>query len=297
MDSKKPVAAVRFLRQGRVPVSDVPADFEKMSLEEKKIWAHDILKDLSDEQLFEAMADYEDPQSNGYFDDSFDVEAIEVYPPMNSVGKKVFSTIAWDVFCDPGYGDSLLRKNKNLALFLESLGFSEDQIAAVSNGAALPPREKLGLLGKSYFDHLQSYRKEEASCLLQKVSCDPAAPKLLKDLIESQSISGIGFEKITVNSDYMPDYCEYIYLAGDMVIGFQTEEQSESWDESGYLYGDCSIRNQKEFYEFINEGGCAGRSASKEECDVAYAYILELYRKAQEDEENFSRYLLQKNEH
>jgi hypothetical protein len=92
MDSKKPVLAVRFLRQGRVPVYEVPANFENMSLEEKKVWTQNILRDLSDAQLFEAMADYENPQKNGYFDDTFDVEAIEAYPRL-IVLKRKFSLL------------------------------------------------------------------------------------------------------------------------------------------------------------------------------------------------------------
>jgi hypothetical protein len=134
-----------------------------------------------------------------------------------------------------------------------------------------------------------------ASRLLKEVLGDPDTPVLLKKLIECQSVFGIGFEKVTVNRNYMPDYSEYVYLAGDMVIGFQTDAQSESWDETDYLYKDCSICNQQEFYEFINEGGFAGRSASKEECDSMYAYILELYKKARKDEGIFSNYLLEQN--
>ena len=297
MDSKKPVLAVRFLRQGRIPVYEVPANFENMSLEEKKVWTQGILRELSDAQLFDAMADYENPRKNGYFDDTFDAEAIEVYSPFNSVEKKIFSTVAWDSFCDPEYGDNLLNENKNLALFLENLGLSQDQISLVAYGSELPSQEKLEFLRKSYSKHLQAYQKEMASSLLKEVRSDPNAPALLKELIACQSIFGIGFEKVTANRDYMPDYCEYIYLAGDMVIGFQTDAQSESWDEIDYLYKDCSIRNQQEFYEFINEGGFAGCSASKEECDSSYAYILELYKKARRDEDIFSNYLLEQNEY
>src|SRR4030043_1257937 len=72
---------IRFLRQGLAKV-DAPKNFKKMTDKEKLYWADDIIQQVKDTEngdldILKLMADFDDPENNGYFDEAPSISAIE----------------------------------------------------------------------------------------------------------------------------------------------------------------------------------------------------------------------------
>lgn len=67
---------IRFLRQGLVK-ADTPDGFDKMTAKEKLDWASKHLSGLPDKRIIAAMADFEKPGKDGYFDGAPSASAIE----------------------------------------------------------------------------------------------------------------------------------------------------------------------------------------------------------------------------
>jgi hypothetical protein len=108
----------------------LPAGFVEMSKEKQNEWAFNHLFNLKDDELLNAMADFEYPSKDGYFDSTPDVEALQ-----NEEFETLYSTVAWDAFTDPEYGNNILSENKNMGNFLSILGFSHDDISNIANGS------------------------------------------------------------------------------------------------------------------------------------------------------------------
>ncbi len=90
---------IRFLKQGLV-LAETPENFDEMSAKEKMDWANKILKSKSDGFLVDALADFEDPDKNGFFAIKPDVCAIEQGEGMN-IGDTIVSTSLWEMFNSP----------------------------------------------------------------------------------------------------------------------------------------------------------------------------------------------------
>lgn len=68
---------IRFLKAGLV-TAEAPSRWDKMSAEERLSWATDMLNKRSDQEIIDAMADFENPGINGYFDaDALQASAID----------------------------------------------------------------------------------------------------------------------------------------------------------------------------------------------------------------------------
>jgi len=123
---------IRFLRQGLIALTkeQLPVGFVEMSKEKQNEWAFKHLFNLKDDELLNAMADFEYPSKDGYFVSTPDVEALQ-----NEEFETLYSTVAWDAFTDPEYGNNILSENKNMGNFLSILGFSHDDISNIANGS------------------------------------------------------------------------------------------------------------------------------------------------------------------
>ena len=86
---------VRFLKQGLVE-AETPPSFEQMSPEQKLDWAQTMLEKQSDEQLIKAMADFKQPEVNGYFDDAPPACAIQTED-----GEEIAMRQEWQAFWGP----------------------------------------------------------------------------------------------------------------------------------------------------------------------------------------------------
>lgn len=68
---------IRFLKAGLVK-TETPYQWDKMSAEERLAWASEVINGKSDQEIIDAMADFENPGINGYFDaDSLLASAID----------------------------------------------------------------------------------------------------------------------------------------------------------------------------------------------------------------------------
>lgn len=83
---------IRFLRQGLVSVN-APKNIDTMSAKELKEWAGNILGEMTDKELLAAMADFENPEKEGYFDESPQMSAIE-----RLSGDPIITTDEWEMF-------------------------------------------------------------------------------------------------------------------------------------------------------------------------------------------------------
>lgn len=84
---------IRFLRQGLVRAV-VPEGFTKMTKKEKLDWAKHVLNHTkTDEELIQAMSDFEDPERDGWFDEDIPVCAIE-----SVGGEPIVQTEEWKLF-------------------------------------------------------------------------------------------------------------------------------------------------------------------------------------------------------
>lgn len=86
---------IRFLRQGCVK-TQAPENFDTMTPQEKLEWASDFLNNLSDAQIIEAMADFEDTRY-GYFEESPYASAIEEAEG-DMLGTPIVETREWKLF-------------------------------------------------------------------------------------------------------------------------------------------------------------------------------------------------------
>lgn len=287
----KPELAIRFLRQGLIPVYIKPKGFEEMSDAEKKEWANYILNSKDDKQLFEAMSDFENTDENGYFDSAPCVEAIE-----RENGNLIVSTTAWDAFADPDYGENIVYENKNLAEFLHSLGYIKNDVSNIAM-CNTPPKtlDNLKILDTAHAAALEKFRQEHGVKLVEKIKNDADAPQLVKDLIEENKITYIGFEKVTTSLEYMPDHCVYMYLSGESLIGVRTEDQSESFVECDYSYGDTDIEDADSLHFCIADLDLIDRDASRDEAVAALKYLLDIAETVEdEDRVVFRDYLLER---
>jgi len=123
---------IRFLRQGLITLTEeqLPVGFVEMSKEKQNELAFNHLFNLKDYELLNAMADFEYPVKNGYFDSTPDVEALQ-----NEEFETLYSTVAWNAFTDPEYGENIISENKNMGNFLSILGFSHDDVNSIANGS------------------------------------------------------------------------------------------------------------------------------------------------------------------
>jgi hypothetical protein len=252
---------IRILRQGLVKAKK-PEGFDEWTDLEKRQWADNILEALDDDAILEALADFGNPKEEGYFDCAPDAVAIET-----EEGDTLFTTLAWEAFKDPDI-------DENIQEMLPS---------------DLTDIEKIKLLDQARIDALKSYRQKHGAKILGDIMADPDAPSLLKEIIEENNITYIGFEMASYSEDYMPDHCVYIYLSGDILIGVQTEDKSYTWEECGYEYGDIDIARPEDF------GRAIERKADAKEGVAAINYLSKLFETLQaSDRETFRDYILEK---
>ena len=88
-------AHIRFLKQGLVE-AEAPPGFDQMSPEQKLDWAQAVLADQSDQQLITALADFEQPKVNGYFDEAPPACAIQTKD-----GEEIAMRQEWQAFWGP----------------------------------------------------------------------------------------------------------------------------------------------------------------------------------------------------
>jgi len=294
----EPALAIRFLREGFVPVYTKPEGFDQMDIEAKKAWAHSVLEKQSDQELFTAMADFADTAVNGYFDDTFEVQAIQDPSKFDTADESIFSTTAWDTFVDPEYGEDIVWEDKNFAEFVGSLGFTQDEITNIAIQKTVPSHnalDKLKLLDYAHSNALEAFRQEHGTMLVQKIKDDAAAPQLVKDLIDENKITYIGFDKQEFSEDYMPDHCVYMYLSGEILIGVRTEDQSHTYSEIDYTYGDFDIADGNVLLASINDYDLIEREIDKEEAAQAYKYLTDIVDTLEaQDRNTFRDYLLKR---
>lgn len=82
---------IRFLRPGRV-IAEVPENFRLLTTQEKLNWAFNVLNEIPDGDLVQAMSDYKEG-CQGFFDETPDVAAIQTVE-----GEDIVSTNAWNVY-------------------------------------------------------------------------------------------------------------------------------------------------------------------------------------------------------
>ena len=87
---------IRFLRQGLIK-AQAPKAFEKWDARQKMEWANECLAQLPDADLLKAMADFENPEEAGYFDEAPSASAIEAAEG-EEVGKPIVQTKEWKFF-------------------------------------------------------------------------------------------------------------------------------------------------------------------------------------------------------
>jgi len=87
---------IRFLRQGLVEAV-APENFDTMTDDEKIKWAQEILENLDDQAILNALADYERPDIHGYFDSVPEVAAIE----KDNGSTMIIQTREWEEFAGP----------------------------------------------------------------------------------------------------------------------------------------------------------------------------------------------------
>lgn len=261
-ENKEPPLQIRFLKPGLVPVEKIPEGFDSMSPNEKAVWADNYLSELDDQTIIEAMADFANPKQNGYFDE-VTTEAIQDPNKFDTDEESIYSTTLWGAFSDPVPEENSLERLKTLDI--------------------------------AYTKALENFRKEHGTKLVENIKADNAAPQLLKELISDCKITYIGFEKVTTSLDYMPDHCVYLYLSGDILIGIQTEDKSDTWDETDYEYGDQEIVEEVHFHDVVNDNELIARQATMEEGAEAYRYLMKITDELErQDPETFRDYLLEK---
>ena len=293
--TQQPVAlAIRFLREGFVPVEKKPEGFETMTTKEKVAWAQTVLEEKTDQELFSAMADFKDTDTNGYFDNTLSVEAIQDPSKFDTANESIYSTTAWDAFIDLEYEKNIITENQNFAHFIAELGFSDDDISHIRSGSTIPTSSKLKVLNKATKAMRETFRQEHGVMLVHNIVNDQDAPTLLKELIDTNNITYIGFDKVVQSEDYMPDHCIYIYLSGDILIGVQTSDKSYTWDDLDYEYGDVDIREEAFFSEVINSRNLSVRPVSQEEGAAAYRYLTKMMDELEEQDRSvFRDYILE----
>lgn len=83
---------IRFLRQGLIK-AEAPEHFDKWSPEDRIAWAQESLDAKTDSDLLAAMADFENPERDGWFDGGILADAIE-----NENGEVIVMTKEWQMF-------------------------------------------------------------------------------------------------------------------------------------------------------------------------------------------------------
>jgi len=290
---KTDILNIRFLRQGLVEAKK-PDNFEAMTDLEKRGWADNRLSILDDSQIVLAMADFDEPSTNGYFDACPDAEAIE-----EKDGAAIVSTLAWDAFSDPDYGENVRQENRNMASYLNMLGFSSEEINTIAQGCAnIPAYDMVRILDRAKQKAKNNYREKTSRSLIKKIHEDPSAPDVLRELL-SNNITYIGFEKVVVSEDYMPDHCMYIYLSGeeDILIGIQTNDTSTMWKDIDYEYSSYEITGKSDFHTVINDTNILDRVVDQNEGHHAYEYLLNIKSTLElADREAFRDYILKRDQ-
>lgn len=288
-----PPLAIRFLRPGFVPVYKKPEGFHEMTEEQKIAWASEILEKMTDQEIIEAMADFENPQTNGYFDE-IDVEAIQAPSQFDSPHENIYASVLWKTFSDPEYSVHILKQLKQLGEFVRALGFNQIQFSQILTEYQkdTTPHKTLKLLDNAKNAALQTLRDEHGEMLFEKIKNDPAAPQLLIDLIDQNSIHTIGFERIGTSLDFMPDHCVYITLfSGDVLIGIRTNDRTESFDNCDYEYGDYDIRDAESFSDIVNTCNLIDGDLTVQEANEILKYLEDI--KSGIDAETFN-YILER---
>jgi len=188
-------------------------------------------------------------------------------------------------------------ENAQMGKYMEELGFSRDHLSSIADGApsSISKLDKLKVLEKSYRNGLEAFRQEHSAQLVEKIKKDENAPLLIKELIDENNITYVGFEKVVISSDYMPDHCVYIYLSGDILIGVQTADKSDTFDEIDYKYGDYDIAEAIYFDNIVNSNELIARHVTMEEGALAYKYLMNIMKKLEEqDRDTFRDYLILK---
>lgn len=294
---------IRFLKAGLIPVpeSDIP-NLDSMSPDEQSLWATEYLNVQSDESIVQAMHDF--VKTHGAFEafDEITAEAIQDPDKFDTADESIYSTPLWDMFCDPEYAENTLYENAQMGKYLEELGFSQEDISTISGGGSgsMSKLDTLKTLDKSHSDALQAFRQEHGKQLVEKIKADENAPQLLKNLISDCQITYVGFEKIVKSSDYMPDHCVYVYLSGEILIGVQTSDKTDTWSECGYEYGDADIEGGMDFHHVANDNSATDNrliepAATTEEGAEAYDYLMKIMDKLEEEDRvAFRDYLLER---
>lgn len=83
---------IRFLTPGLIE-AEAPDNFAEMSPNEKLNWAQEILNQKTDRELLYSVAQYEEPETYGWFDGSPLADAVE-----NEDGDVIAQTKEWKTF-------------------------------------------------------------------------------------------------------------------------------------------------------------------------------------------------------
>jgi len=293
--------AIRFLKSGFFPVqsTDIP-DIESMTPEKLSLWATGYLGEQTDEMIYAAMHDFKTSVAHGKthtFFDEITAEAVQNPKKFDTAEENIYASSLWDFYTDPEYAENIVYENKQMGQYLENLGFTQDNVTSIASGApsSISKLDKLKTLDSAHSAALADFRQEYGILAIEKINNDDHAPKLLKELIKECNITYLGFEKIVASSDYMPDHCVYLYLSGDILIGVQTEDKSESWDDTEHEYGDQEIIEEIHFHDVVNDNGLIARQATMEEGVNAYKYLMKLLDGLEsENREVFRDYLLER---
>lgn len=86
---------IRFLIPGLIE-AQAPDNFAEMSPQEKLDWAHEALNRKTDRELLNAVAQHEEPETYGWFDEAPAVSAIEAAG--GNIGEIMVETDEWRLF-------------------------------------------------------------------------------------------------------------------------------------------------------------------------------------------------------
>lgn len=83
---------IRFLTSGLIE-AEAPDNFAEMTPYEKVSWAQEILNQKTDRELLYALAQWEEPETYGWFDGTPVADAVE-----NENGEVIVQTEEWKTF-------------------------------------------------------------------------------------------------------------------------------------------------------------------------------------------------------
>lgn len=125
---------IRFLRQGLIKAEVDPSLLTKENLKALEVACSEIMEKLTDDELILAMADFENPSANGYFDEAPYVAAVED----SETTELIATSIEWDGFYDTDTSlklpDSNNELDKAIQIVKHALTLSEKEVEDYKGG-------------------------------------------------------------------------------------------------------------------------------------------------------------------